>query len=61
METQTTVLDVVTSRENTRENTKDKFSATTTTTKSTKITYTTTFLHEHNTCQDQPQFEHEIF
>lgn len=60
METQTTVLDVVASRADTRDNTKDKCS-TTATTKSTKATYTATFFTQPNTCQNQPQSENEIF
>ena len=60
METQTTVLDVVASRADTRHNTKDKCS-TTATTKSTKATYTATFFTQPNTCQNQPQSENEIF
>ena len=62
METQTTVLDVVASRADTRDNTKDKCSTTATATaKSTKATYTATFFTQRNTCQNQPQSENEIF
>ena len=60
METQTTVLDVVASRADTRDNTKGKCS-TAATTKSTKATYTATFFTQRNTCQNQPQSENEIF
>lgn len=62
METQTTVLDVVASKKDTRDNTKDKCSTTATaTTKSTKATYTATFFTQRNTCQNQPQSENAIF